>query len=136
MEKTVMTDSIVDRIVSFITGHFFRRNALMKVGTFEFYVRRTTRVLQSNSYPVLDLARIENTNPGHGAFKTILAELEKRLPAECNTLAIYVECVHNERLGAFLVKQGYTATNLGYAGTVDMSYFKILDLPTNPGAVQ
>lgn len=76
-------------------------------------------------YPALDLARVENSNPGHGEFKALLTELELRVAQETETLEIYVECVHNVRLKSFLVKQWYT-TKSDDGDFKNLNLFKIL----------
>ena len=121
-----MNSPLADKIISFLNDSGFRRNTSLRDGTFDFYVRKSYRHLEGVVYyHVLDLARVENSNPGHGMFKALLEELELRILAETETLAIYVECVHNKRLRSFLVKQGYTVKSANDDFS-DLSYFKIL----------
>lgn len=85
-------------------------NEYIYIGPFEIYVRKSKRDLGNGYYRCFDIARVGarvDGMRGKGYFTLFLAELERHL-IDRNT-TIYVECVHNKRLGAFLERRGYTS---------------------------
>ena len=120
---------MVDKIISFVTMPRIRRNQTMVSGTLEYYIRISKRHLDGHMYSTLDLARLENTDPGKGRFKAVLLELERRLPTESSVSMIYVECVHNERLQSFLLRNGYTRQK-SLGEFFDHNYYKLFSAVT------
>ncbi len=79
-------------------------NAYVRAQGFSsLYVRMGRRylcnVMHSN---VLDIANIEATNPGNGAFTRLAEDLHRR------GINLYVECVLNERFCSKLLRMGFT----------------------------
>lgn len=69
------------------------------------YVRCTKRYLQNKIVsPVFDIANIEATRPGNGAFTKLFAHLRKDYPE----MWLFVECVANERFAKKLLAMGFT----------------------------
>ncbi len=56
---------------------------------------------------VVQIANVEATNPGQGAFGKLIAEIKER------GRAVYVELVHNVRFRQHLLKLGFRSVNEG-----------------------
>jgi len=68
------------------------------------YVRVTKRFLGGEiREPVIDLASIEAVEPGKGAFRALVAELQKLYPQA----TLFVESVQPERFKAGLLRMGF-----------------------------
>lgn len=84
-------------------------NAWVKVPAFKLrlYTRRTKHLLGEQLVETLDLASFEISERyrGKGLFTRFIALVES-YAAELG-LVVFVECVHNERLRAFLERRGY-----------------------------
>jgi hypothetical protein len=81
-----------------------RRNAWIREGVLDIYVRRHNLWIDQRGVLVLALANMASRKPGKGAYRKFLAELQHSLPQEF--AGIFVECIHNERLYEFHVKLG------------------------------
>jgi len=85
-----------------------RRNANVTFPGFNhLYVRHNKRFIIAVDRlvsPVLDLANIEATRPGNGAFTLLFNHVRTTYPL----MWIYVECVLNRRFEEKLHKMGFT----------------------------
>lgn len=73
-------------------------------GWSSLYVRVTKRYLGGViREPVIDLASIEAKDPGKGAFRSLVAELQKAYPQA----TLFVESVQPERFKAGLLRMGF-----------------------------
>lgn len=82
------------------------RNAYVRFPGFStLYVRCTKRFLRHELVsPVLDIANIEASRPGKGAFTKLFEHLRENYPE----MWLFVECVANERFEKKLRKMGFT----------------------------
>lgn len=82
------------------------KNAYVRFPGFNFiYARCNKRYLRNELVgPVFDIANIEATRPGKGAFTKLFEHLRKDYPE----MWIFVECVANERFAKKLLKMGFT----------------------------
>lgn len=76
-------------------------------GSIQLYARRGPRYIEGRYRPTLDVASISIHPLGTGAFTALLDRLE----AIPHNDALYVECILNPRLPAFLQSRGYTQSN-------------------------
>lgn len=70
----------------------------------EIYVREGYHYINGMKRTTFDIANVEVYHKRQGIFTQFLKEVEEINPWD----AVYVECVHNVLLEAFLLKQGYT----------------------------
>ncbi len=69
------------------------------------YLRYGKRIIDGKTrHPVLDLASLEASKPGNGAFTRLVARLRKMRP----NMHLYVESVLSTRFGGGLLKRGFT----------------------------
>jgi hypothetical protein len=96
------------------------RNAYVTFDGFDsLYVRLGTRYVERCTIErVLDIARVEATVPGHGAFGDLIRHLESSWVLG----GIYVECVQNKRFGDHLLRNGWRSLGRPYGGSP--SYFR------------
>lgn len=91
-------------IESVQNGRNFRNAYVRFKGFKELYVRYTRRMLGAEiRYPVLDLAVVEATHPGRGAFTKLFEHIRSKYPDTW----LYVESVLNDRFSAKLIKMGF-----------------------------
>lgn len=69
----------------------------------ELYLRITKRYLENKTYPCIDIARVQVKNPGKGTFKYLIAYIQNFYPQ----LAIFVECVLDDRFADGLIRMGF-----------------------------
>ena len=97
----VVTNPTLDKFIRESTA---RSAYVEEPGFTELYVRRTRRYINGEFYQnVLDIGRIEAAVQGQGAFKALIARLQRDYP----TLSIYVESVLTERFREGLVRLGF-----------------------------
>jgi hypothetical protein len=70
-------------------------------GFSELYVRSGFHMIEGQVQHTLDIGRIRAEHPGAGAFSSLM---EKLAPLN---IGIYVECVHNKRFAAKLLRMGF-----------------------------
>lgn len=71
------------------------------------YVRVSQRLVDHEMRTVIDLANIESEEPGSGAFRKLVAHLQKTYPGH----PIYVEQVLTEQFCEGLVRMGFKRKN-------------------------
>lgn len=71
------------------------------------YVRVSKRVIEGKQVITLDLANfeIQEDHQRKGLFTEFLEQTEKY--AKNANMCVFIECVHNEHLRAFLTRKGY-----------------------------
>jgi len=107
----------IQPLIDFAQGYKrYPINEWIEVPAFKLrlYARRTRRHLGGKMEETLDLASFEvsEQNRGKGLF-TRFIELVESYAVELG-LVVYVECVHNKRLRAFLERRGYVAQDLSF----------------------
>lgn len=94
--------------------HFFlqgpTRNAWLKEEKYEYYVRKTRRILPPKRDGILrmtlDLANITGYDRGKGRFTPFLERIEKQA-FDANFKAVFIENVVTERFADYFRKHGY-----------------------------
>lgn len=91
-----------------------QRNAYVRFPGFaSLYVRHTVRF----GIETIDLANLEASEPGKGAFTALLGHLRQTYPA----MGIWVECVLNERFKGKLDAMGFSRHDEGLSPSFFLS---------------
>lgn len=108
LDKQLYANILDKRLTLFLsTG---QRNAWIEVNLYgKVFVRRSVRAVGMDElFSALDIAAIEfkPTYRGKGFFKKTLKVFEKNA-RQIGLSALYVECIHEPRLHAHLLRQGF-----------------------------
>lgn len=91
-------------------GYGIGRNSYVKFPGFRsLYMRFTERYINGRRQVTIDLASLEATRPGNGAFRALVAELCAKHPAH----TIYVENVLTTRFCEGLERMGFRKQTWG-----------------------
>ena len=95
-----------ESIIGFLNSSI--KNVWIYVGGFKFYVRKSTRLVGGRFGSCIDIASIEipEDSRGLGAFSGLVSFLKKETLSR-NLDGVYVECVHEPRLLAWLVFKSF-----------------------------
>lgn len=108
-------------LAGFIAGAV--RNRWLTTDKFEIYVRRGYHNINGECLHTFDVANIVSFQPGSGAFRGLLEDIDALLAASTRNFAgIFIENVLNERLVASLPAMGFVAV----AGTSPPCFFRPL----------
>lgn len=87
-----------------VNGRLLSRNAYVDFPGFDaLYVRVSSRYIRGEWHDAIDLANLNATKPGSGAFTTLFEHLKQRYP----NLGIYVENVQTKRFAEGLLRFGF-----------------------------
>lgn len=101
------------------------RNRWLETGKFEIYVRRGYHAINGKCLNTFDIASIKSLQPGSGAFRGLIADIEALLITSAKPVAgIFIESVMNPRLASTLPTMGFVLV----AGSNPPSFFR--PLPT------
>lgn len=99
--KPITLDAFLAQTMRF---HRVGNRYVYEPGWAHLYVRATLRHIEDALRgPVIDLANIEASRPGRGAFTRLVAKIRRKYPEAW----VYVECVHNPRFEKRLVDMGF-----------------------------
>ena len=101
-------------IQAFLAGP--ERNSWVKIPGLRIYLRKATHLIHTEGEPVMiqciDLASLEATKPGKGAFTRFLVDFEDYVDTLYREKAIYIENVMSDRFASFFERRaGYIACN-------------------------
>lgn len=106
-----------DKLVEFLAGR--DRNAWIRVGPFEIYVRKSVRMIEGSQRHCLDIASINNLKTmGQGEFKALLPQI-LHIAHVWDKSIVYAENLLNLRLEDYLKREGFH-----YQPTTPPSYYK------------
>jgi hypothetical protein len=87
-----------------VDGRLMSKNAYVDFPGFDaLYVRVTSRYIRGEWYDAVDLANLNATKPGNGAFTALFEHLKQHYP----NLGIYVENVQIKRFAQGLLRLGF-----------------------------
>jgi GNAT superfamily N-acetyltransferase len=83
------------------------RNSWIKERDIEIYVRKSVRLIGSETYPCLDIGSVEvrEKHRGQGVFTAFLYRFEQE--AKKLGRGVYIESILNLRLKTYLLTKGY-----------------------------
>lgn len=94
-----------DKLSQFLSGT--ERNAWIRVGSFEIYVRKAVRTIEGSQRHCLDIANISNVKTqGKGEFKALLPQI-LHIAHVWDRSIVYVENLLNPRFEDYLKREGF-----------------------------